>query len=219
MVAEYDAREGAATATSGKQLTRGEFLYSAASVGVGGLLGLMIGVPVAGMALSPAVLPSKFTAVKLGDLADFTKGAFVKVVLEPDPTSPDAYVKKRVAFVRLNEDGFVDRLAAKGQGKYSVISNRCAHLGCPVQEGGGTFVCPCHGGAYDTYGSRTAGPPVRPLDRFQWEERGSELWAIDEYSVRAVHDDGKLVRGEKVKVRGPGQHSGGLEGLFYPLQP
>ena len=28
------------------------------------------------------------------------------------------------------------------------------------------YSCPCHGGAYDSLGLVTAGPPPRPLDRF-----------------------------------------------------
>ena len=50
----------------------------------------------------------------------------------------------------------------------SAIWNRCAHLGCPVaySAGGDVYVCPCHGGAYNSLGLVTSGPPPRPLDRF-----------------------------------------------------
>ena len=54
---------------------------------------------------------------------------------------------------------------------FVVFSNRCMHLGCPVLATPQGFACPCHGGQYDTRGVRTAGPPIRPLDRFQWEIR------------------------------------------------
>ncbi len=47
------------------------------------------------------------------------------------------------------------------------IWNRCAHLGCPVAYAPGSqgFICPCHGGAYDSRGLVTGGPAPRPLDR------------------------------------------------------
>ncbi len=47
------------------------------------------------------------------------------------------------------------------------IWNRCAHLGCPVaySAGSGGYICPCHGGNYDSRGLVTGGPPPRPLDR------------------------------------------------------
>ena len=47
------------------------------------------------------------------------------------------------------------------------IWNRCAHLGCPVAYAPGSqgFICPCHGGAYDSRGLVIGGPPPRPLDR------------------------------------------------------
>ncbi|MGB1711288.1 MAG: ubiquinol-cytochrome c reductase iron-sulfur subunit [Miltoncostaeaceae bacterium] len=47
------------------------------------------------------------------------------------------------------------------------IWNRCAHLGCPVaySPGSAGYVCPCHGGAYNSRGLVTGGPPPRPLDR------------------------------------------------------
>lgn len=197
-------------ASEGSHLTRKEFLTKA-TIGVGGLMGAMIAVPVAGMALAPAAGGTDFEPVKLGNVDEFPVGEFKKVTLEPHKDDADAYVKKRVAFVRKNEDPSDDKLAPKGQGKYTVVSNRCVHLGCPVQETGSGFVCPCHGGAYNEDGKRTAGPPVRPLDRFEWEVRGDELWAVDEYSLT---QDGK-----RVATRSPGQHSGGPQGLLWPLQP
>lgn len=204
------ASGGAAeAATAGANMTRGEFLTKA-SVGVGGLLGLMIGVPVAGMALSPAVSGADFTAVNAGPLSQFTEGTWVKVTLDPGAGNPDAYIRKRVAFVRKNAAGFKDSLTGAAD-EYTVISNRCAHLGCPVQESGGQFVCPCHGGAYDKDGGRTAGPPVRPLDRFEYEVRGDELWITGEHSLTN--------KGEKVALRSPGQHSSAPQGLLYPIRP
>ncbi|MBC7644482.1 MAG: Rieske 2Fe-2S domain-containing protein [Thermoleophilia bacterium] len=205
-------------AKAGEDLTRGQFLTKL-SIGLGGVMGAMIAVPVAGMALAPAVKREKFPAVKLGDLKDFeaTPDKFVKVVLDFSPEAYDAYVQKRVAFVRLNSDEKTDHIAAdvkhqgKSQSQYSVISNRCAHLGCPVQEGGGNFVCPCHGGAYNTVGKRSAGPPARSLDRYLWEVRGKELWAVNIYSVS--------LGGKAEPLHGPGQHAGDIEGLLYPLQP
>lgn len=215
---ESQGAHGDSEASADSDLTRGQFLTKA-SIGLGGLMGAMIAIPAAGMAIAPAVSGPKFKAVKLGDISEFeaAKGTFHKVVMNPGEGEFDEYVRKRVAFVRMNADPKSDKVAAainyKGasQGEFSVISNRCAHLGCPVQESGGAFVCPCHGGAYNTNGIRTAGPPARSLDRFLWERRDDQLWAVDEYSVS--------LKGSKEKLHGPGQHAGDAQGLLYPLQP
>ena len=93
------------------------------------------------------------------------------------------------------------------------MSNRCVHLGCPVQangllleqerkkveaEGGGiavelvptttvaNFGCPCHGGQYDTEGNPTAGPPVRALDRYEFAVRDGRLVLLKTFSVGKV---------------------------------
>lgn len=198
------------SATAGPDLTRKQFL-TAATIGVGGVMGALIAVPVAGMALSPVWGKDTFEAVRLGHVDEFTEGTFVKVILQPGPDEPGAYVRKKVAFVRKNKDPKSDRLALDGQGEFTVVSNICMHLGCPVQAGNSGFVCPCHGGSYDKDGARQAGPPVRPLDRYLWELRGEELWATALFSVT---NDGK-----RVTHRDPGQHTSGPEKLFYPLQP
>ena len=60
----------------------------------------------------------------------------------------------------------------------SAFSRRCTDLGCLVswskerQE----FVCPCHQGVFDKTGRNIAGPPPRPLDRFDVIKRGEQLY-------------------------------------------
>ncbi len=204
--------ESAATAAD-KEMTRGQFM-TAATVGVGGLMGLLIAAPVAGMALGPVFGGEEFEPVFVGKLDEFKEGTFTKVVLTPHGDKPDAYVRKKVAFVRKNtqKDGkWSDPFALKGQEEFAVISNVCMHLGCPVQASTSGFICPCHGGSYDADGARTAGPPVRPLDRYIWEKRGDELWAT---AIYALEKDGG-----KATHRDPGQHTSGPEQYFYPLQP
>jgi Rieske Fe-S protein len=63
----------------------------------------------------------------------------------------------------------------------NVLSNSCAHLGCPVRwvevEGEGEFLCPCHGGIYDINGGYVGGPPPR---------------GMYEYVEREIREDGVL---------------------------
>ena len=47
------------------------------------------------------------------------------------------------------------------------------------------FGCPCHGGAYDTEGNRTAGPPVRSLDRYEFSIIDGNLVARPALSASA----------------------------------
>lgn len=204
--------EPAVTAAD-KEMTRGQFM-AAATVGVGGLMGLLIAAPVAGMALGPVFGGDDFEPVFVGKLDEFKEGSFTKVVLTPHADRPDAYVRRKVAFVRRNTqtDGkWSDPFALRGQEEFAIISNVCMHLGCPVQASTSGFICPCHGGAYDADGGRTAGPPVRPLDRYIWEKRRDELWAT---AIYALEKDGG-----RATHRDPGQHTSGPEQYFYPLQP
>ena len=57
--------------------------------------------------------------------------------------------------------------------RINVLSNHCAHLGCPTrwQAEKGLIVCPCHGGEYDINGHYRAGPPPHGLFRFAYEIR------------------------------------------------
>lgn len=46
-----------------------------------------------------------------------------------------------------------------------VLSAVCSHLGCLVtyHKEKKEFICPCHGGRYDSTGNNIAGPPPAPL--------------------------------------------------------
>ena len=59
-----------------------------------------------------------------------------------------------------------------------VLSSICPHLGCPVNwhPDQSQFVCPCHGGVFNTDGQHTAGPPPRSLDSLAFQVRGGHLW-------------------------------------------
>lgn len=58
------------------------------------------------------------------------------------------------------------------------FSRRCTDLGCLVSwnKEREQFVCPCHQGIFDKTGLNIAGPPPRPLDRFQIVKRGEQLY-------------------------------------------
>jgi hypothetical protein len=81
------------------------------------------------------------------------------------------------------------------------------------------FICPCHGGAYDQEGNRTAGPPVRALDRYEFSIRNGHLILGGTYSVASVSGSGAQARIHRYELAGPGQHIDGPEAWLYPLQP
>ena len=100
-------------------------------------------------------------------------------------------VSRRTMFVRYN--GLLDdRRASRSSSRAaSTSAARCSRTAwsrttrrrpsarttstlTPTQPSG--FGCPCHGGQYDTEGNRTAGPPVRALDRSEFSIIDGNLW-------------------------------------------
>lgn len=58
------------------------------------------------------------------------------------------------------------------------FSRRCTDLGCLVSwsKEREQFICPCHQGVFDKSGKNIAGPPPRPLDRFEVVKRGEQIY-------------------------------------------
>jgi len=182
--------------------TRAQFL-TLTSVGLGGSIAAVVGVPAAGYLLAPAVAEASFTPVTLGPVSDFggerafapTAAPYVEDAAQPITSAGLAYVHRTGGSNR-------DWLAKDAM--FVVFSNRCMHVGCPVAATGIGFSCPCHGGQYDMAGRRIAGRPIRPLDRFQWELRpgsgGDDLWITQRWSVEIAGGQARYF-----PVRAPGQ--------------
>jgi len=74
-------------------------------------------------------------------------------------------VTAKAAGVTAKAGAWLRREAAE---KFTAFSVHCTHLGCPVRwiPGANLFMCPCHGGVYYRDGTVAAGPPPRPLFRY-----------------------------------------------------
>jgi menaquinol-cytochrome c reductase iron-sulfur subunit len=218
----------------GERFPRNKFLEGA-TLGLGAVIGGIVTLPAVGFALLPGFLKQKAHKVDLGPLTDFEENKWKIVTFIRDPAQGE--ISRRTAFVRNN--GLLD-----GDPSFTIISNRCAHVGCPVQPGGPVFqtqektikthngdvlitpvlpaagfICPCHGGSYDQEGNRIAGPPVRGLDRYEFDIVDGRLVLGNLYSVGKVEGSGKTARIKRYELTGPGQHVDGPEAWFYPLQP
>jgi len=224
------------------KVTRSVFLEGS-TIGLGALIGGLITVPVAGFAVLPSFLDQKQHKVDMGPLETFALNQWYISTFTVDPAEGE--VSRRTAFIRNN--GFVADPQTKQQvPSFTIISNHCVHLGCPVQANGPTaqilnmkilheqtangkltldpvvpagYGCPCHGGQYDPEGNRIAGPPVRALDRYSYEINHGRLVLLSTYSVSHVVGTGAQAKIYKYKDYGPGQHVDGPEAWFYPIPP
>jgi menaquinol-cytochrome c reductase iron-sulfur subunit len=186
-------------------LSRSKFL-TGATVGVGGLIGAAVAVPAIGFAFGPSFGGEKWYWTDLGpaDNANFKEGSFTPVVFERGPAGD---LDRRVVFVR--------REAANAPEPFTLVSNTCMHLGCPVQSTKVGFSCPCHGGQYDTEGRRIAGPPVRPLNRYQYRVENGHLYVGRPFATK--EEGGKVVLTDTWKD--PGEPVEGLLSILYPSPP
>ena len=151
------------------------------------MLGGLLSAPALGFMVIPPFLKQGVKDHDLGPITDYPEGKYIVATFMADPKA--GVVSRRSAYIRNNGQ-------LNGQPSFTIISNHCAHLGCPVQPNGpldpkGTkkfadvtliptisiagFGCPCHGGQYDTEGNRIAGPPVRALDRYSFSIRKDGL--------------------------------------------
>jgi Rieske Fe-S protein len=72
-------------------------------------------------------------------------------------------------------------LVRLGPDEFAAYSQSCTHLMCPIlfQPEKKQFCCPCHEGYFSAEdGSVLAGPPRRPLPRYEVEIRDGQIWAL-----------------------------------------
>jgi Rieske Fe-S protein len=210
--------------------TRSVFL-EVSFVGLAGALGAVITLPVLGFMVLPSFTDVEEEEVDLGPLENFPEGAYMIATYLSNPEQGE--VSRRTAFVRNN--GFTEG----GLPSFTILYSRCVHLGCPVQPNGPidedsvrtigdvelrpvlaqSFGCPCHGGQYNAEGNRTAGPPVRSMDRYTYSIRNNRLILGELYAVGNVVGTGANARIAKYPWSVPGTHVDGLSSWLYPIVP
>jgi quinol---cytochrome c reductase iron-sulfur subunit, bacillus type len=220
----------ATVADTGASVDRATFL-SLATIGVNGLIGVGLTLPVLGFAVLPSFMGEGVETyeIDLGPISNFPEGEYVIATFLESPEQGE--VSRRTAFIRNN--GRTD----DGTPSFTALYSRCVHLGCPVQPNGpidedakkevngvelrpvlaASFGCPCHGGLYDSEGNRNAGPPVRSLDRFEFSIRDGNLILGRIFSVGTVEGTGAKARISKYYKAYPGVHVDGVERILYPF--
>ncbi|HET7856052.1 MAG TPA: Rieske 2Fe-2S domain-containing protein [Gaiellaceae bacterium] len=213
---------------------RSKFLEGT-TLGVGALITGIVTVPVVGFALVPPFVDQGHGDIDVGSIDDFPENQFVITTFLLYPEQGE--VSRRTVYIRNN--GFLNDVPS-----FTILSNRCVHLGCPVQVNGLPldaeketervdgmaltriptaaavgFGCPCHGGQYDSEGNRTAGPPVRALDRYEFKIDNGRLVLGETFAVSEVDGTGAEAKIHKYEPFGPGQHVDGPEAWLYPIPP
>jgi Rieske Fe-S protein len=146
---------------------RRRFLSRSATA-LGAFLAALVGFPLAGAAVAPALRRDPSNAVALGSLSDFPMKEPTRVSFSSPKTDGyfQATVSRTVWVYRTDENQAV------------VYSGRCTHLGCLVnyQSSSREFVCPCHGGVFAAEdGSVRDGPPPRAMDQIEHQVADGKL--------------------------------------------
>ena len=206
----YTEGRGIAGAFEGETITRRRMMEGTA-LAVGGIATMAFALPGLGFAVGPLfekTVPSTWQDV--GAEEDFNSDSYVPRVMNINPVIGDA--GKTTVYVR-KWNPKVDSAPGDSKQPFVAVSTRCAHLGCPVRyiQASQKFVCPCHGGVYDSQGKVQGGPPVRPLDRFETRVEVGRVQIGDRFSLNSQL--------ERFPPRDPSNHLDGLWKYLYPPRP
>lgn len=115
---------------------------------------------------------------------------------KPEPGGPDLRVEGKPLLTHVTslvQDAYLKAsprdvsiyVVNHGGDEFTVFDVACTHLGCPVtwKEEEGEFFSPCHGGVFDAQGRVLAGPPPRPLDRYEYKVEDDVLYVGKLYQV------------------------------------
>ncbi len=133
-----------------------------------GAIGALVGVPVVGAFLSPALRPrEKAQWVAVGPVASFG----------PEPRLGHHVHPSQEGWVNVTAEMQVWVVERPG-GRFVIFDNHCTHLGCPYHWDAAArrFICPCHNGQFDINGTVVGGPPPRPLDYYETKTEGGVLY-------------------------------------------
>lgn len=136
--------------------------------GIGGVIVAMIGAPVMGYFIAPALQEEGAVWVPAAPIKDIPLG--VPTPIEYAQRAKDGWVRaenRRSAWV-FTQDGQ----------NFVAYDPRCTHLGCAYtwKSNRKQFFCPCHDGIFDINGKVVSGPPPRALDRYETKVMSGVLY-------------------------------------------
>lgn len=143
--------------------------FAALVNGLGAAVAVILGVPLGTFFVLPALKKPKATWKEVGPVDSFAVGEVKLVPLKPleQRAWPEDWGNEAAWVYRKSEQEFV------------VYDLHCTHVGCPVSWSAPAkrFFSPCHGGVFDIDGRVLAGPPPRPLDRYEHKIEKGTLYA------------------------------------------
>jgi len=195
-------------AFEGETVSRRRFMTGTAH-GAGAIAAAAFTLPALGIGLAPVFEKHEQPWQAIGPPEDFDDQSYIPKTITT--TAGVGEVGKSTVYVR-KYNAQIDGKRDPYNG-FIAISSRCMHLGCPVRYVAASqrFLCPCHGGTYDSVGKVNGGPPVRPLDRFYTRLRGGLVEIGARYSLNSEM--------QRFSPRDPGQPIDGIGQYMYPARP
>ncbi|MEJ2512709.1 MAG: ubiquinol-cytochrome c reductase iron-sulfur subunit [Anaerolineales bacterium] len=156
--------------TGKKEVGRKDFL-SLAIYAIGGVISFAIGIPAVAYILGPALKKAdQQNWIPLGSSSKVEVGV---------PTLFKAKIEQKAGWIT-NEQELTFYVITDNGRDFVAMSNVCTHLGCRVRwvDNQGQFFCPCHNAVFDKEGQVVAGPPPKPLNRFEVKVENDQLFVL-----------------------------------------
>lgn len=153
-----------------RQIGRRQFL-SITTWAIGGVISAGLAIPAIAYIVGPAL--------KREEAQDWIRlGPASKVELGT-PTLFKTKIKQQTGWI-VNEQELTVYVLTENGRDFIAMSNICTHLSCRVRwiAAQGQFFCPCHNGIFGKDGSVIAGPPPRPLDRYEVKVEDDQLYIL-----------------------------------------
>jgi Rieske Fe-S protein len=156
--------------TEKKEVGRKDFL-SLTIYAIGGVISFAIGIPAVAYILGPALKKAdQQNWIPLGSSSKVEVGV---------PTLFKAKIEQKAGWIT-NEQELTFYVITDNGRDFVAMSNVCTHLGCRVRwvDNQGQFFCPCHNAVFDKEGQVVAGPPPKPLNRFEVKVENDQLFVL-----------------------------------------
>jgi menaquinol-cytochrome c reductase iron-sulfur subunit len=149
-------------------VTRRGFITSVMAF-AGSIMGAVIGLPIIGYLISPALNGSKTDAwVPVGKLDNYP----------PNVPTQFSFTRTKVNGWEKTVNSYSVYVLRGDSDKIKVLSSVCTHLGCRVtySKDSDAYACPCHDGLFNREGAVISGPPPRPMDQYETKMENGTLF-------------------------------------------